>query len=418
MGGGEGFEPAQRRVVGALTRGGGGVFHGAAGLFGLGDARGEGAPAVGTVARRLGAQGGGALCFRFGQSLLRGGKITFGGIPGRAGGLGRGTGLRRFLLGRRKEPGRLAMFGQRFAQGIQAGAGGLCGEPGGLELLRLGGDIFGMAFGGGMCRLGRLEPGAAFFHRLGRLPGMQLAPGSLALGKGRVQRLRRCSETVAPLGQRFHPVERGAPWAALARIAVLAGGKIVEFGAASGQRHVHAPPAGHLLDLFADRSHQIAPCLERQLLLLGGAACQLGHALPHPDQPRRPAPVTAQKFGDPGLGLIGLGDQRAVAVHRRGGLAKPAFEQGEAPRLGLDRDADLGRSAGMGPQRGDLLVTRAMRFEKQRLYRVEQRGFTVFIRCTEQVEPVVDGIDRHRIGETADIVDGDGAELHCASSRT
>ncbi len=186
-------------------------------------------------------------------------------------------------------------------------------------------------------------------------------------------------------------------------------GKLV---AALCQRLVHAPPAGHCFDLGPDRGHQITPRLQRELFFFGGAAGQRGHALPDPDQPRRPARIPAQKLRDPCLGLIRLCDQPAIAVHGGKGLLEPPFVNGKAPFVGFDLDGHLRRTARMGAQGGDLFVARAEGFEEQRLYRVEKRGFAVLVRLAQDIDPVAYSGHLRGVGEAADVVKGDRADLH------
>ena len=122
-------------------------------------------------------------------------------------------------------------------------------------------------------------------------------------------------------------------------------------------------------------------------------AGEAGHALPHPDEARGPARSAADQPRDPLLGRVGLRDQRPSRCTVACGLEVQRLAMVKMPFVGLDLDRDLGRAAGMGLQRLDLLVVGAVRLEEQRLDRVEQRRLAVLVRLAQDVQPVADAGD-------------------------
>lgn len=261
------------------------------------------------------------------------------------------------------------------------------------------------------------QPLAALLDGVGRLQFAQRAPGPLAFVQRIAEFLRRGLKLVAQGGQLVHLVQRLFP-RPLALGRARRGGKLVKLFLAALQRLVHALPAGHRLDLFPDRGHQVAPGLQGGILFGLRSGGQVGHALANPDQAGGAAHVVAQQVGDPRLGLVGLGDEPSVAMHGGRGLLQPALGDGEMSRVCLDLDRHLGCAARMGAQGHDLLVPGAVALEEQRAQAVEKGGLAVFVRLAQNVQPVADALQPGWPGEAAYVVQGDGTNLHLAASRT
>ena len=128
-------------------------------------------------------------------------------------------------------------------------------------------------------------------------------------------------------------LERAAgPWAS------RAGQEPLELAAASFPGGVHAPAAGHCLDLARDRAQQVAAGEPR-----GIAVVEPGAPLTDPEQSRRSAvPGSLQGPGDPGLGFVRLRNQPAGRQDSRITVAPmaPALLDPMIVIVELDLDGD------------------------------------------------------------------------------